>query len=65
MLIVAVVAVFLSLKGGGTGLTESTVVKMSHCWKSHVVAHICLAKLLCNRITLVMLKVYYCIPPRF
>ena len=31
---------FLSLKGGCTGLSESTLVKMPHCWKSHVVAHI-------------------------
>ena len=31
---------FLSLKGGCTGLSESTLVKMSHCWKSHVTAHI-------------------------
>ena len=25
---------FLSLKGGFTGLSESTLVKMPHCWKS-------------------------------
>ena len=25
----------LSLKGDCTGLSESTLVKMSHCWKSH------------------------------
>ena len=31
---------FLSIKGGRTGLSESTLVKMPHCWKSHVVAHI-------------------------
>ena len=31
---------FVSLKGGCTGSFESTLVKMSHCWKSHVVAHI-------------------------
>ena len=31
---------FLSLKGVCTGLSESTLVKMSHCWKSHVMAHI-------------------------
>ena len=31
---------FLSLKGGDTGLSESTLVKMPHCWKSRVVAHI-------------------------
>ena len=31
---------FLSFKGGCTGSSESTLVKMSHCWKSHVAAHI-------------------------
>ena len=31
---------FLSLKGGCTGLSEYTLVKMPHCWKSHVVAQI-------------------------
>ena len=31
---------FPSLKGGCTGSSESTLVKMQHCWKSHVVAHI-------------------------
>ena len=31
---------FLSLKGGGTGSFESTLVKMPHCWKLHVAAHI-------------------------
>ena len=30
---------FLSLKGGCTGLSESTLVKMPHSWKSHVAAH--------------------------
>ena len=29
----------LSFKGGCTGSSESTLVKMPHCWKSHVVAH--------------------------
>ena len=28
----------LSLKGGFTGWSESTLVKMQHCWKSHDVA---------------------------
>ena len=27
------------LKRGCTGLSESTLVKMPHCWKSHVAAH--------------------------
>ena len=31
---------FLSLKGGYRGLSESTLVKMSNCWKSHAAAHI-------------------------
>ena len=31
---------FLSLKGGSTFSSESTLVKMPHCWKSHVVAQI-------------------------
>ena len=30
---------FLSLKGGCTGSSESTLVKMTHCWKSHALAH--------------------------
>ena len=29
---------FLSLKGGCTGSSESTLVKMSNCWKSHAAA---------------------------
>ena len=29
---------FLSLKGGCTGSSESTYVKIPHCWKSHVAA---------------------------
>ena len=31
---------FLSLTGGCTGSSESTLVKMPHCWKSHITAHI-------------------------
>ena len=31
---------FLSLKGGCTGSSESTLVKMSNCWKSHSAAQI-------------------------
>ena len=31
---------FLSLKGGCRGLSESTLVKMPHCWKSHVATQI-------------------------
>ena len=31
---------FLSLKGGCRGSSESTLVKMSNCWKSNALAHI-------------------------
>ena len=31
---------FLSLKGGYKGSSESTLVKMPHCWKSHVTADV-------------------------
>ena len=31
---------FLSFNGGCTGSYESTLVKMSHCWKSHVMAQV-------------------------
>ena len=34
----------LSLKGGCTGSSESTLVKMPHCWKSHVTAQLYLLK---------------------
>ena len=36
---------FLSLKGRLTGSPESTLVKMPHCWKSHVAVH-CLEKIM-------------------
>ena len=38
---------FLSLKGGCTGLSESTLVKIPHCWKSHFTAQM-IFKLLSN-----------------
>ena len=31
---------FLSFKGCCRGLSESTLVKMPHCWKSHAKAHL-------------------------
>ena len=31
---------FLSLTGGCTGSSESTLVKMPNCWKSHVTAQV-------------------------
>ena len=37
----------LSLKGGCTGSSESTLVKMSNSWKSHATAHLSLRSLFC------------------
>ena len=34
---------FPSLKGDCRGLSESTQVKLPHCWKSHALAHTVLA----------------------
>ena len=31
---------FLSLNGGCTGSSESALVKMPHCWKSHATAQL-------------------------
>ena len=31
---------FLSFKGGFTGSSESTLVKIPHCWKSYVMARL-------------------------
>ena len=31
---------FLSLNGGCRGSSESTLVKMSNCWKSHALAQL-------------------------
>ena len=42
---------FLTLKGGCTGLSESTLVKMPHCWKSHVTAHVFYFQLLSQQVT--------------
>ena len=33
---------FLPLQGGCTGSSESTLVKIPHCWKSHVMYQITL-----------------------
>ena len=31
---------FLSLKGGSNGSSKSSLVKIPHCWKSYVAAHL-------------------------
>ena len=40
---------FLSLKGGCRGSSQSTHVKMLHCWKSHVVAQMIFGNLFKNK----------------
>ena len=40
---------FLSLKGGCRASSESTLVKMSNCWKSHAAAHFVCVDALCLR----------------
>ena len=37
---------FLSLKGGCRGSSESTLVKMSNCWKSQALAQILTVRIL-------------------
>ena len=32
---------FLNLNTGYAGSSESSLVKIAHCWKSHVTAHMC------------------------
>ena len=45
---------FLSLKGGCTGSSKSTLVKMSHCWKSHALAQLCKELIGCNFVLTIM-----------
>ena len=44
---------FLSLKGGCRGSSESTHVKMPHCWKSHALAHFFIIIIIVIRIVLI------------
>ena len=39
---------FLSLHGDCTCSSESTLVKMPHCWKSHVAAHMQTTRIMKN-----------------
>ena len=50
---------FLSLKGGCRDSSESTLVKVSNCWKSHALAHLpsTLTRVKCS-LLLVTLEVY-------
>ena len=46
---------FLSLKGGCRGSTESTLFKMSNCWKSHAAAHIIFMSSKCDLFSVCLL----------
>ena len=48
---------FLSLKGGCIGSSESTLVKMPHCWKSHVAAQMSRTYHMC--VSLFKFKLFY------
>ena len=48
---------FLSITEGYTGSSESTLVKMPHCWKSHVAAQMC--KPVCSSASLIYYFVVY------
>ena len=49
---------FLSLKGGCTGSSESTLVKIPHCWKSRATAHIVLITSIENILSKENLRLY-------
>ena len=44
----------LSFKGGCIGSSESTLVKMPHCWKSHATAHMSFSAPFLNKAEKVM-----------
>ena len=50
---------FLSLTGGCRGSSESRLVKMSNCWKSHAAAQ-CIKKCVFNEFLILNMK-YGCI----
>ena len=57
---------FLDLKGGCTGSSESTLVKMPHCWKSDVTAQMINLNIVRNQRVNKIASVgmcCYCIPP--
>ena len=57
--LINVTSKFLSLKGGWGGSFESTLVKMSNCWKSHAAAQMSSEIKLLERT-----EVYYCFNPK-
>ena len=53
---------FLSLNGGCTDLSESTLVKIPHCWKTYVAAHI--SKKICNKLLIIYYRIFSAIEER-
>ena len=51
---------FLSITGGFRGPSESTLVKMSNCWKSRALAHLVGVVWDCRWINFVKLAQSYC-----
>ena len=53
---------FLSSKGGCRGSSESTLVRMSNCWKSRALAHFILLKSnIFSRLTMMKRMTFQCI----
>ena len=52
---------FVSLKGGCRGSSESALVKMSNCWKSHAAAQIVISFCADSRHTLLYLFCLDCL----
>ena len=51
---------FLSFKGGCSGQSESTHVKMPFCWKSHDAAQIVIVKILISAWVQYIHKLFIC-----
>ena len=59
---------FLNLEGGCRGSSESTLVEMSNCWKSHAAAHLVLGftsvlSMVTHRILYAMHVSVHCLRP--
>ena len=50
---------FLSLTGGCTGSSESTNVKMPHCWKSHALAQISVGFAPADNVEAVLINIFW------
>ena len=53
---------FLSLKGGCRSSSESTLVKMPHCWKSHATANLLCREKTSDHVMYCMIKTNVYLP---